>query len=263
MPNNNLTKQNGGGALSNDLVNRLIAGIGKSRASVPVVGGMPLLRLLKSGNWVYGQNDDPVQDGSEWAINPLSMQHGWSCWTNRPGKEVNELLGEDMAPVTEDMPPRPDALQGFEWNIQRQMSLKCLNGDDEGIECVYKNSSKGGIRAVDTLLGLLTEQLRTDPSKVVPIVRLDVSWYDHPKFGQTFVPIFEVVDWADMSGMRDTVDPVADEYGDEDEIDTTPAPAPVAKKAKPSLRPPVEPEPAPAPTRASAPPRRQRPVTRA
>jgi hypothetical protein len=261
MSSNNITKQNGGGALSQDLVNRLIAGIAKSRASMPVAGGLPLLRLLKSGNWVFGQNDDPVQDASEWAINPLSMQHGWSCWTNNPGKEVNELLGEDMAPVTEDLPMRPDPVRGFEWNPQRQFTLKCLNGDDEGVETLYKNSSKGGIRAVDTLLGLLNEQLKNDSGNIVPIVRLNVSWYDHQKYGQTFVPVFEVVDWADMHGVRDEP-PVEDDYGDE-EIDTTPEPVKPKAKAKPSLRPPVEPEPAPAPTRASAPPRRQRPVTRA
>ena len=61
---------------SDDFADRLISGIAVSKASTPIAGGVPILRLLRHGVWVYGQGDEPVQQGSEWAINPASMRHG-------------------------------------------------------------------------------------------------------------------------------------------------------------------------------------------
>ena len=243
---NLIKKATGGGdmTLPQDVVGGLLAGIADSRSSTIIAGGgKPLLRLLKSGTWVYGQNDDPVQEGSEWAINPLSIQHGWNCWSDNPGNTKNELLGETMAPVTAKMPAKPEKhSSGVEWKGQRQFELMCLNGDDEGLEVLYKTGSVGGMRAVDNFLAGLTKQLNANPGFPVAIVQLEVADYDHPKYGQIFNPIFEIVDWASMNGDRLNGD-------DENPLpDPAPAPAPKAPAAA---------------VRASAAPRRQRPTERA
>jgi hypothetical protein len=73
---NNITPS-GSRSLSADMASRLRSGIAESRATTILPGGKPILRLLKSGSWVFGQNDDDVQIGSEWAINPMQIGHGW------------------------------------------------------------------------------------------------------------------------------------------------------------------------------------------
>jgi hypothetical protein len=262
MASNIAKAGNGSTALSTDLVAGLRAGIAESRASTPIAGGKPLLRLLKNGVWVFGQSDDPVQEGSSWAINPLSIGHGWSCWSNHPPalKRKNELLGEVMAPITSHKPPRPDDIQGFPFTEQRIFELRCLDGDDAGTEVLYKTSSVGGMRAVDTMLAKLVEQLGTDPSHPVAIVQLESDSYNHSQYGQTFVPLIEIVGWADMSG----------EQAETSEASEDEAPAPVSAKpakaaGKASLKavPADAAAPAAASTRAGAAPRRQRPAARA
>jgi hypothetical protein len=59
----------------NELVNRntalpanfgenLMKGIAETRSTMTVSdGGKPLLRLLKQGQWVYGPNNEPVENG--------------------------------------------------------------------------------------------------------------------------------------------------------------------------------------------------------
>jgi hypothetical protein len=190
-------------ALSTDMAAGLIAGIAESRASTPIAGGKPLLRLLKSGNWVYGQADDPVQDGSEWAVNPLSIKHGWSCWSDYPGNTKNELLGEVLVPVSDRKPIMPDPIGDFGWKEQRVFELKCVLGEDEGVEVLFKTSSVGGMRAVDSFFAELVDQLKKDPAHPVAIVQLEVSDYQHQKYGQIFNPVLTVVDWTDMSGERE------------------------------------------------------------
>lgn len=259
-----LTTRGGGNSkavstLSADLVSGLVAGIGDSRANTPIAGGgKPLLRLLKSGTWVFGQNDDEVQEGSEWAVNPLSIMHGWSCWSDYGEKTKNVLLGETMVPVTEHRPNMPEALASGEWKAQRSCELHCMNGDDEGTEVLYKTASVGGLRAMDVFLGALQAHLKEDPSSPVAILRLEVDSYKHSQFGQTFVPILEIVGWATMDGER-----VGELEGPtEDEAET---PATTKKKKAPlkAAAATVAPDPDLTVAARVGAPRRQRPAGRA
>src|SRR5262245_57000959 len=139
-------------ALSSDYLTKLKGGIAESRASTVLPGGKPFLRLLRDGEWVFGQSDDVVQDGSLWIVNPLSIGHGWSCWTNYDTKAKNELLDEIMVSVTEPKPIRPPNNGEWPYAEQRQMDLRCCHGEDTGVEVLYKTNSVGGMRAFDGLL---------------------------------------------------------------------------------------------------------------
>lgn len=240
-------------SLSSDMAKGLMAGIAESRSSTSIAGGKPLLRLLKSGSWVFGPADEAVQEGSQWAINPLSIMHGYSCWSNHPGNAKNELLGEVMVPISERKPVKPDPIQGFAWNEQRVFELRCVLGDDEGTECTYKTSSVGGMRACDGFFAALIKQLADNPQYPVGIVQLEVDSYQHNKWGETFTPIIEVVDWADMGGgFMPDADPVAavpGGNGGAGAAEAAPAQAP-QQSAKPPLQ------------RAGAVPKRQRPAVR-
>jgi hypothetical protein len=260
---NDLSKP-GGKALSDSIVQSLLGGIADSRASTPIAGGKPLLRLLKSGVWVFGQADDPVQEGSTWAINPLSIKHGFSCWSDYPGNTKNELLGEVLAPVSDRKPMMPEPISDFGWKEERVFDLKCTLGDDEGTEVLYKTSSIGGMRAVDNFLAALSAQLQKDPLHPVAIVQLTSNPYDHNKFGQIFNPIFEVTGWATMTGELE--DEEFDAIEDQQEGGSAPAaPATVAAKApiKTPLRPAAANSAAPTTGRPGAAPKRQRPENRA
>lgn len=189
------------GALSTDVASKLLKGIGESRSQTVISGGDPLLRLLRHGEWVYGQEDTEVLEGSLWAVNPLSIEHGYSCWSNYDEKgKKNELLGEAMAPIYEPKPMKPEPVNGFGYNEQRSFKLKCINGDDKGVEVMHKLSSVGGMRAVDGLLADMQAQLATNPSYPCPVIELEVDSYQHTKWGKVFVPIFTLRGWANMLG---------------------------------------------------------------
>jgi len=188
--------------ISTDVLSKLRAGIAQSRAATSLqgFGGKPLLRMLKSGVWVHGQEDVEVQDGSQWAINPLSIMHGWVAWTNHPGNAKNTMVGEVMAPVFEPKPVKPLPADGWPFSEQRTFELKCMNGEDKGLEVLHKTSSIGGMRAVDDFLKALQAQLDTDPSCPCAVVTMQTGSYKHAKYGQIFTPEFRIVGFADMAG---------------------------------------------------------------
>jgi len=198
---NDLTKPQATG-ISTDLLSRLKSGIAESRASTSLAGfgGKPLLRLLKSGLWVYGMEDVEVEEGSLWAVNPLSLMHGWVAWTNHPGMTKNTMVGEVMVPVFEHKPAKPLPVDGWPFSEQRMFELKCMSGEDNGQEVLHKTSSIGGMRGCDDLLKALQNQLEVNPQYPCPVLVLEAGSYKHSKYGQIFTPNFVIKDWADMTG---------------------------------------------------------------
>jgi hypothetical protein len=238
-----------GRELQTNFADSLVAGVRNSRAVTPVAGGKPFLRLSRSGQLAFGTSSEPIQEGSEWAINPHSIGHGWVCWAIiRPGQPAaaNKLLGEAMAPITSPKPLMPDPIVGGEWKSQYGFELKCLNGDDEGLEIQYKVNSFGGVKAVDNLLAKCTEHWLKDKANLVPIVQMSSDYYDNKTYGgQTYFPVFTITGWADMDLNRvDEAKAIADEAPPEDVV----APEPTKVKA-PLVKPAV----------AGVAPRRQRP----
>jgi hypothetical protein len=185
--------------LPSDFVKSLMNGIADSRAgSTTGYSGKPLLRLMKSGEWVFGQENIEVQEGSRWCVNVMSLEHGWTCWVDNGSK--NKLAGEVMAPVNVPRPPKPAPIDGTEFKEQRNMELKCLDGEDAGTEVLYKASSYGGLKASVKLMDEVYRQLARDPHHPCPVLELRSDTYPHSKWGQVVEPILVVVGWADMHG---------------------------------------------------------------
>jgi hypothetical protein len=80
------------------------------------------------------------------------------------------------------------------------MSLKCISGEDKGMEARFTTTSVGGKRAVQTLAVALAEQVEKDQSKPVPVVRLKKDHYSHKSYGKIYTPVFEIVEWVSMDG---------------------------------------------------------------
>jgi hypothetical protein len=164
--------------------------------------GIVILKMDKTGHWVFGADQTEIEDGSTWAVNPFSFVHGYIAWGD------GEVLAEKMVSVSEPLPnidvAPPGAKKG--WETQVGMSLKCLTGDDQGMEARYTTTSVGGKRSVQTLALAIAAQVEKDQSKPVPVVRLKKDHYTHKSYGKIFTPVFEVVEWASMDGKTEEVD---------------------------------------------------------
>ena len=158
-----------------------------------------ILKMDKTGTWVFGADQTEVEDGSTWAVNPFSFVQGYIAWGD------GEVLAEKMVPVSQPLPELdaapPNAKKG--WETQVGLSLKCLSGEDKGIEARFTTTSVGGKRAVQTLALAIAEQVEKDQSKPVPVVRLSKDHYQHKFWGKIFTPVFEIVEWISMDGETD------------------------------------------------------------
>ena len=158
--------------------------------------GTAILKMDKTGHWVFGADQTEVEDDSLWAVNPFSFVHGYIAWGD------GEVLGETMTSVSEPLPePQPAPPQARKgWEKQVGLSLKCISGEDTGLEVRYTTTSVGGKRGVQTLAVAIAEQVEKDQSKPVAIVRLGKEHYQHKSYGRIYTPVFEVVRWIGMEG---------------------------------------------------------------
>lgn len=155
-----------------------------------------ILKMDKTGHWVFGSDQTEVEADSTWAINPFSFVHGFIAWGD------GEVLAERMVPVSEPLPEVPNAPPGAKrgWETQIGMSLKCLSGEDEGMEARFSTTSVGGKRAVTKLAVDLAEQVERDQSKPVAVVTLGKDHYTHKSYGRIYIPIFDIQKWIGLDG---------------------------------------------------------------
>jgi hypothetical protein len=200
--------------ISADQAQKLMKGIAESRNTTPAgSGGKPFLRLLKDGNWVYGQENVEVQEGSHWAVNPMTLSHGWVCWFNPPegSGQKNEMRGDVMVPMTHDKPEQPAPKGGAPFVSQLGCEMRCMSGEDSGVEVLYKTNSDGGLKAMDGLRLAIQLHL-AEPRGLAfpcPVLDLKMTHYPHPNYGRTYKPIFEIAGWCDMLGNMDKGEPIA------------------------------------------------------
>jgi hypothetical protein len=79
------------------------------------------------------------------------------------------------------------------------MSMKCLSGEDKGMEVRYTTTSVGGKRSVQALAVAIATQVDTDPKLPVPIVNLEKEHYSHKSYGRIYTPIFKIASWMSMT----------------------------------------------------------------
>ena len=169
--------------------------------------GMVILKMDKTGHWVFGADQTEVEDDSLWAVNPFSFVHGYIAWGD------GEVLAESMVSVAEPLPEVPPAPPASKrgWEMQVGMTLACTNGEDEGMQARYNVTSVGGKRAVQQLAVAIAEQVEKDQSKPVPVVRLKKEHYQHKSYGRIYTPIFEIVKWVSMDAAPEAEAKPADE----------------------------------------------------
>jgi hypothetical protein len=157
--------------------------------------GVVILKMDKTGHWVFGADQTEVDDGSTWAVNPFSFVHGFIAWGD------GEVLGEKMVSVSQPLPELEEAppMARKGWETQVGMSMKCLSGEDKGMEVRYTTTSVGGKRSVQALAVAIATQVDTDPKLPVPIVLLEKEHYSHKSYGRIYTPIFKITSWMSMT----------------------------------------------------------------
>jgi hypothetical protein len=156
--------------------------------------GVVILKMDKTGHWVFGADQTEVEDDATWAINPFSFVHGFIAWGD------GEVLGEKMASVSQPLPELEVAPAAAKrgWETQVGMSLKCLTGEDKGMEARFTTTSVGGKRAVQALAVALAEQVEKDQTKPVAVIKLKKDHYAHKSYGKIYTPVFNVIEWVGM-----------------------------------------------------------------
>jgi hypothetical protein len=157
--------------------------------------GVVIIKMDKTGHWVFGANQTEIEDDSTWAVNPFSFIHGYIAWGD------GEPLGEKMVSVSQPLPELDAAPAGAQkgWEVQVGMSMKCLSGEDKDMEVRYTTTSVGGKRSVQALAVAIATQVETDSSKPVPIVSLKKEHYSHKSYGRIYTPIFDIQSWVSMN----------------------------------------------------------------
>ena len=176
-----------------------------------------IIKMDRTGHWVFGADQTEAESDSTWAVNPFSFVHGFIAWGD------GEVLAEKLVPVTEPLPELEAAPPGAKkgWEPQTGLSLKCISGEDAGMEARFTTTSVGGRKAVQALAVAIATQVEKDQSKPVAIVRLKKDHYVHKSYGRIYTPVFEVVEWASMDGAAEAAPEVEAE-----------APAPAGRRRR-------------------------------
>ena len=197
----------------------LKTGLRNVSQKLPDATGQQYLRMGKDGTFVFGKDDNVVASGTEAIINIMSLQHGYTAWTNKqPGQGKNELRGEIMRPISTEL-PHVSALEQYtdaEWKDQVQADLKFLDGKHKGTQVTYKGSSRGALSAMREVIDAAADALDRDDEYCFPVVSVGSDSYKHTTYGKTFVPKFGIIGWANMVG-----EVIYDD--DDDEADGAPA----------------------------------------
>jgi len=178
----------------------------RSLESVAGPAGTVIIKMDKTGHWVFGADQTDVEEDSTWAVNPFSFVHGYIAWGD------GEVLAEKMVSVTEPLPEMEAAPPGAKkgWEAQVGLSMKCISGEDKGMEARYTVTSVGGKKAVQALAVAIAEQVEKDQTKPVPVVHLKKDHYTHKSYGRIYTPVFEVVEFVSMNGEADEAEAEAE-----------------------------------------------------
>lgn len=192
-----------------------------------VTGGAAFLKLRKNdGLWVYGQEEIECEDGARWLLDSTSLCQGYIDWhQGRPAGERMAVLGQP--PVNPaDLPPA----QGKNgWEKQVGFGVICLDGEDKGVQIVYKTNTDGGKRAYNAVFDAIKARALAQLPRN-PIIFLKEDSYTHAEYGKIFKPVFEIVGWVDQDGNEFGLEEVPQIQQGEAEAE------PVEEEAKPAGR---------------------------
>ena len=136
-------------------ITNLVSALETAQAATPQTGGdFAYLKMNKQGEWLYGGDETEVDSESFFVIDPASYVQGYVAWYD--GELINEVMSVagQTPTLAADLPTLPDKPKtvtdpkGCVWATQVAFALKGVEGEEEGVQLLYKVSSKGGMGAV-------------------------------------------------------------------------------------------------------------------
>lgn len=195
------------------------------------------VKMGKDGTWTHGTDELEIEPESTWAVNPSSFETGYSAFDANGARVGEEMRGMNEPPLhVNDLPP-----VGAPWLPQIGFQVCCLSGEDNGLQGMINQRSRGGMSESTKLLSQIIDRVQKGDPNVVAVVHLRNSSYKHSKYGKIFTPVYEIVEWLPLDASEPTP---------QIEPETEPAPEPEKPKRtrtrKPAAKTEPEPEPEPA-----------------
>ena len=162
---------------------------------------------FSKGEWLLGQNDEEIALGRRLAAAMNELSIGWIRWADgKPVERRMGLLAQGYKPESrdalgftdqEEWESDDDGNPKDPWNFTNELPLA---DPETGEQMTFSASSKGGIGCMGNLCKAYGREYR-QRGALVPVIELDRDSYKHVKYGKTYVPVLNIVDWIDNSGI--------------------------------------------------------------
>lgn len=182
---------------------------GSQVAQRAIVG--KLLKFSK-GDWLAGEADEEIEEGTKFVVNMDQLLIGWIKWVdNRPEQQLMGLLVEGhQAPKREALGDSDESQWEVDasgkprdpWQFSNYLIMKepGKDGSNEDNLFTFATSSRGGLNCVGELCKQYGKEMR-QRSDQYPIVEIGTSAYNHPnrEYGRIKVPTMKLVGWEPKS----------------------------------------------------------------
>ena len=206
-------------------VTDMLSGLEAMTADAAPTGDYCYMKMTKAGEWLFGQDNDEAEEGSQWVIDPRESQAGFISWGDG-GPPVGEVMGGGKRPPV-NRNELPDT--GFAWDVQKAVQMMCLTGADAGVAALYKTNSKGGLTAVSRLIMDVTARARSGNPAVFPVVTLHHTT-GKSNWGMVSYPELKQVNWLTVVEFDEAVEAA------NSDAEALPEPTPEPEPATPIRR---------------------------
>lgn len=171
-------------------------------------------RLLKftKGDWLAGEDDEEIEEGTKFVVNMDQLLVGWVKWVgNKPEQQLMGLLVEGhQAPKRDSLGDTDhsswevgtDGKERDPWQFTNYLLLKTpgSDGSDDANLFTFATSSRGGLTCVGELCKTYGKEMRARADQY-PVIEIGTDSYKHPnpEFGRIKVPTMKVVGWEPKS----------------------------------------------------------------
>ena len=200
-------------------------------------------KLLKfsKGDWMAGQDNEEVPDGTKFVINIDELLVGWQRWED--SKPVDQRMGRVIDRFQKPTRQSLGYLDRSEWELDAGGKPRdpwvltnyiLFKGVHDNELYTFSTSSGGGLDAVAVFLKAAIPQKIAHPNEW-PVVAIGGTSYLHSdrSIGRVKKPTFKIVGWAPKNvfqSVAEAVQPDDDTDADVDEFPEVVPPRPPAKK---------------------------------